>query len=105
MLDSHDRLTVYHHKDGLVCRKTGPTGEERCWKYSVHRRLLRETDAAGGATRYRYDRWGNCTDMSGPDGGSVSAAFFRKGGLRNRPVSVTTADGAPGRSPTTRRET
>ncbi|MBM6671184.1 AHH domain-containing protein [Phocaeicola coprophilus] len=93
VLDSHDRLTVYRHKNGLVCRKTGPTGEEYRWKYSVHRRLLRETDAAGGATRYRYDRWGNCTDMSGPDGGSVSAAFFRKGGLRNRPVSVTTADG------------
>ncbi len=93
VLDSHDKPTVYHHKDGLVYLKVDANGGERRWKYDSDRNLLQETDEAGNTTLYKYDRWGNCTDSSEPGGGSVSAVFFRKGPLRNRPLSVTTADG------------
>lgn len=93
VLDSHDKPTVYHHKDGLVYLKVDANGGERRWKYDSDRNLLQETDEAGNTTLYKYDRWGNCTDSSDPGGGSVSAVFFRKGPLRNRPLSVTTADG------------
>ncbi|WP_230372757.1 DUF6531 domain-containing protein, partial [Bacteroides uniformis] len=93
VLDSHDKLTVYHHRDGLVYLKIDANGGEHRWKYDTDRKLLQETDPAGNSYLYKYDRWGNCTDNSDPGGGSVSAVFFRKGALRNRPISVTTADG------------
>ena len=93
VLDSHDKLTVYHHRDGLVYLKIDANGGEHRSKYDTDRKLLQETDPAGNSYLYKYDRWGNCTDNSDPGGGSVSAVFFRKGALRNRPISVTTADG------------
>lgn len=93
VLDSHDKLTVYHHRDGLVYLKIDANGGEHRWKYDTDRKLLQETDPAGNSYLYKYDRWGNCTDNSDPGGGSVSAVFFRKGALRNRPISVATADG------------
>ena len=93
VLDSHDKLTVYHHRDGLVYLKIDANGGEHRWKYDTDRKLLQETDPAGNSYLYKYNRWGNCTDNSDPGGGSVSAVFFRKGALRNRPISVTTADG------------
>lgn len=93
VLDSHDKLTVYHHRDGLVYLKIDANGGEHRWKYDTDRKLLQETDPTGNSYLYKYDRWGNCTDNSDPGGGSVSAVFFRKGALRNRPISVTTADG------------
>lgn len=93
VLDSHDKLTVYHHRDGLVYLKIDANRGEHRWKYDTDRKLLQETDPAGNSYLYKYDRWGNCTDNSDPGGGSVSAVFFRKGALRNRPISVTTADG------------
>lgn len=93
VLDSHDKLTVYHHRDGLVYLKIDANGGEHRWKYDTDRKLLQETDPAGNSYLYKYDRWGNCTDNSDPGGGSVSAVFFRKGALRNRSISVTTADG------------
>lgn len=93
VLDSHDKLTVYRHRDGLVYQKTDPNGGEHRWRYDDDRQLLQETDPAGNSTLYKYDRWGNCIDSSDPGGGSISAVFFRKGALKNRPLSVTTADG------------
>lgn len=93
VLDSHDKPTKYYHKDGLVYLKVDANGGEHRWKYDSDRKLLQETDPAGNSSLYKYDRWGNCTDSSDPGGGSVSAVFFRKGALRNRPLSVTTADG------------
>ena len=93
VLDSHDKPTKYYHKDGLVYLKVDANEGEHRWKYDSDRKLLQETDPAGNSSLYKYDRWGNCTDSSDPGGGSVSAVFFRKGVLRNRPLSVTTADG------------
>lgn len=93
VLDSHDKLTVYYHRDGLVYLKVDANGGEHRWKYDTDKNLLQETDPAGNSYLYKYDRWGNCTDSSDPGGGSVSAVFFRKGMLRNRPINVTTADG------------
>ncbi len=93
VLDSHDKPTKYYHKDGLVYLKVDANGGEHRWKYDSDRKLLQETDSADNSSLYKYDRWGNCTDSSDPGGGSVSAVFFRKGALCNRPLSVTTADG------------
>ena len=93
VLDSHEKLTVYHHRGGLVWKKVDANGGEHLWRYDDSRRLLAQTDPLGNSTLYRYDRWGNCTDSSDPCGGSVSAVYPGKGNLRNRPVSVTTPDG------------
>lgn len=93
VLDSHGKLTVYHHRGGLVWKKVDANGGEHLWRYDDSRRLLAQTDPLGNSTLYRYDRWGNCTDSSDPCGGSVSAVYPAKGNLRNRPVSVTTPDG------------
>ena len=93
VLDSHEKLTVYHHRGGLVWKKVDANGGEHLWRYDDSRRLLAQTDPLGNSTLYRYDRWGNCTDSSDPCGGSVSAVYPAKGNLRNRPVSVTTPDG------------
>ena len=93
VLDSHDALTVYHHRDGLVWKKVDANGGEHLWRYDDSRQLLGQTDPLGNGTLYRYDQWGNCTDSSDPCGGSVSAVYPKKGALRNRPLSVTTPDG------------
>ena len=93
VLDSHGGLTVYHHRGGLVWKKVDANGGEHLWRYDDSRQLLAQTDPLGNSTLYKYDRWGNCTDSSDPCGGSVSAVYPGKGGLRNRPVSVTTPDG------------
>ncbi len=93
VLDSHDELTVYHHRDGLVWKKVDANGGEHLWRYDDSRQLLGQTDPLGNSTLYRYDLWGNCTDSSDPCGGSVSAVYPKKGVLRNRPLSVTTPDG------------
>ncbi|MCE8689569.1 hypothetical protein K0F67_24120, partial [Bacteroides fragilis] len=92
-LDSHGGLTVYHHRGGLVWKKVDANGGEHLWRYDDSRQLLAQTDPLGNSTLYKYDRWGNCTDSSDPCGGSVSAVYPGKGGLRNRPISVTTPDG------------
>ena len=93
VLDSHDELTVYHHRDGLVWKKVDANGGEHLWRYDDSRQLLEQTDPLGNSTLYRYDLWGNCTDSSDPCGGSVSAVYPKKGVLRSRPLSVTTPDG------------
>ena len=93
VLDSHDRLTVYHHRDGLVWKKEDANGGVYRWRYDDSRQLLEQTDPLGNSTLYSYDRWGNLTGSSDPCGGSVSAVYPGKGVLRNRPVSVTTPDG------------
>ena len=93
VLDSHGGLTVYHHRGGLVWKKVDANGGEHLWRYDDSRQLLAQTDPLGNSTLYKYDRWGNCTDSSDPCGGSVSAVYPGKGGLRNRPISVTTPDG------------
>ncbi|MCE8731216.1 hypothetical protein K0F29_24255, partial [Phocaeicola vulgatus] len=85
-------LTVYHHRGGLVWKKVDANGGEHLWRYDDSRQLLAQTDPLGNSTLYKYDRWGNCTDSSDPCGGSVSAVYPGKGGLRNRPISVTTPD-------------
>ena len=93
VLDSHDALTVYHHRSGLVWKKVDANGGEHLWRYNDSRQLLEQTDPLGNSTLYKYDVWGNCTDSSDPCGGSVSAVYPKKGDLRNRPISVTTPDG------------
>lgn len=93
VLDSHDELTVYHHRGGLVWKKVDANGGGHLWRYDGDRQLLEQTDPLGNSTIYSYDAWGNLTDRSDPCGGSVSAVYGAKGALRNRPLSVTTPDG------------
>lgn len=93
VLDSYDKLTIYHHQDGLVYLKIDANGGEYRWKYDSDRKLLQKTDPVGNSNLYKYDQWGNCTDFAESGGGSVSAEYFHKETLRNRPASITTADG------------
>lgn len=93
VLDSHDELTVYRHRRGLVWRKTDANGGEHRWRYDDDRQLLETISPTGDSTLYSYDRWGNLTGSSDPCGGSVAAAYPRKGPDCNLPLTVTTPDG------------
>ena len=73
--------------------KIDANGGEYRWKYDSDRKLLQKTDPVGNSNLYKYDQWGNCTDFAESGGGSVSAEYFHKETLRNRPASITTADG------------
>lgn len=42
VLDSYDKLTIYHHQDGLVYLKIDANGGEYRWKYDSDRKLLQK---------------------------------------------------------------
>ena len=93
VLNSHDRKTTYYHKDGKVYLKKDPTGAEYRTRYGDDSLILSEQDPLGNSHLYGYDEFGNRTESTDPEGGTVSVTYLRKGNLRNRPLEVQTPDG------------
>ncbi len=74
VVDSLGHSTVNYHEGGLVVRAIDALGGERRTEYD-YAQPVEETDPLGRVTRYEYDWRGNLTEITTPDGASVTVEF------------------------------